>query len=83
MPNSQSSFGDGEVVRLKSGGPDMTVQIPSALAPGGTTDSSLAAGARLMCCWLNDQGEATGSYFYPAMLESVDAVKLRDSGLAG
>lgn len=53
-------FKVGDVVRLKSGGPDMTV--------GGNRDPLANFGHSISCSWINEDG-LQGAWFHPDMLE--------------
>ena len=54
-------FQPGDIVRVKSGGPDMTVSSASR----SQSDSS-------NCVWFDDKGEVKNQAFKDAVLEKVD-----------
>ena len=63
MPDQDLLFSEGDVVRLKSGGPDMTVT--------GAAERQFTAGSRIMvyCEWLEDGGKHRSKQFSAALLE--------------
>lgn len=62
-PVTQENIGNGSIVRLKSGGPEMTVEDHSDMAPG---DSGV------FCFWFNEHNDLKRGYFDAAMLEIKD-----------
>jgi uncharacterized protein YodC (DUF2158 family) len=63
-----ASFKAGDVVKLRSGGPIMTVK--------GIT----ATGSALFCMWFNDKDEVKEHLFAPEMLELVDMATSSPNG---
>jgi uncharacterized protein YodC (DUF2158 family) len=59
MENTTHDFKDGEIVRLRSGGPQMTVQ-------NNRKD-------RVVCCYWFRDGELLNDAFQPEALERVSA----------
>jgi uncharacterized protein YodC (DUF2158 family) len=59
-----SDFAEGDTVRLKSGGPTMTVKDPDRRLANGNTV--------VVCNWFKD-GEIKGHSFLPDQIEKVDA----------
>lgn len=56
-----SEFGEGDIVRLKSGGPDMTVE-------------RISVNGLLLCSWTDAAAAtATREWFDPAMVQLADA----------
>lgn len=54
------SIAPGDIVRLKSGGPEMLVEDPTKMDPG---DSGI------YCCWFTKSGDVKRTYFDAALLE--------------
>ena len=55
-------FKVGDVVKLRTGGPDMTVQV---IVP------DLPLGAMVSCAWFDDRNQLQQGMFAPATLEPV------------
>jgi uncharacterized protein YodC (DUF2158 family) len=61
----QTDYAIGDIVRLKSGGPDMTVIEPNMLC--GITDVN--------CRWFDNNGEWHKEQFHPDELVAVEGAK--------
>lgn len=56
-----SKFQVGQVVELKSGGPDMTIE------------KFKADDGKYFCAWIDSSGKPQGNTYFPEMLQAVDS----------
>lgn len=68
---AQVVFGAGDVVRLKSGGPAMTVEGNAAAAPI-PAGSGFAADRMVRCVWHDEAGVLHEHVFWPHLLAGMD-----------